>query len=221
MHKTNLAILGLGSRSTIFYLNELNILYNKIKGGYSTCPFILLNTNFNTINSLLPNPSSQLDKVLSTYVNKIEALDITHLLIPNITLHETIDRIKTKKNILHPIALTIKKIKQNNWNTVVLFGSFFSMNSTYIKNAFNANGIKVVLPSQEDMLFIDEVRKRIYSETESMQLIEKYHSLLHNYSVIHPVILCCTELSILKPKNNELILDMAEVQLQEAVQFVM
>ena len=92
MSKTQLAILGLGSRSTLYYLEQLNKVYNTKNGGYSTCPFFLLNTDFDTINPLLPNTSVQLDAILQSYLYQIEALDVAELLIPNITLHETIDR---------------------------------------------------------------------------------------------------------------------------------
>lgn len=217
MQKMKLAILGLGSRSTLFYISELNRLYNQEKGDYSTCPFLLLNADFNSINSLLPNASKQLDDAVSNYTSEIEKLNAQHVLIPNITLHETIDRLKIAKNILHPIHLSIKKIKENNWNKVVIFGSYFSMNASYIKNQFSDNRIEVLLPTQEDMLFIDEVRKHIYNETESVTLIEKYHQLINAYSVHHPVILSCTELSILKPKGNKNVLDMADLQIEEAI----
>ena len=217
MPETKLAILGLGSRSTLFYLSELNRLYNEAKGGYSTCPFVLLNTDFNTINALLPNPSKELDAALSIYTSKIETYNIQQVLVPNITLHETIDRLNITKNVLHPVHLSIKRIKENNWTKVVLFGSLFSMNATYIKNQFVANGIEVILPSQEDMLIIDNVRKQIYSETETAELIEKYHSIINTYTAQHPVVLSCTELSILKPKGNKNLLDMADVQIEEAI----
>ena len=221
MLETKLAVLGLGSRSTLYYLSELNRLYNQAKGDYSTCPFVLLNTDFNAINSLLPNLSNELDAALSVYISEIETYNIQHVLIPNITLHETIDRLQITKNVLHPVHLTIKKVKENNWTKVVLFGSLFSMNATYIKNQFVANGIEVLQPSQEDMLFIDNVRKQIYNETETSELIEKYHSLFNIYSTNNPVIISCTELSILKPKGNNNILDMADVQIEEAIKHCM
>ena len=221
MLETKLAVLGLGSRSTLYYLSELNRLYNQAKGDYSTCPFVLLNTDFNAINSLLPNLSNELDAALSVYISEIETYNIQHVLIPNITLHETIDRLQITKNVLHPVHLTIKKVKENNWTKVVLFGSLFSMNATYIKNQFVANGIEVLQPSQEDMLFIDDVRKQIYNETEASELIEKYHSLIDSYSTNNPVILSCTELSILKPKGNKNLLDMADVQIEEAIKHCM
>ncbi|QRM90261.1 hypothetical protein FG167_13785 [Lacinutrix sp. WUR7] len=217
MPETKLAVLGLGSRSTLFYLSELNRLYNQAKGGYSTCPFVLLNTDFNAINVLLPNPSEELDAVLKTYISEIETYNLQQILIPNITLHETIDRLHIAKDVLHPVNLSIKKIKANNWNKVVLFGSLFSMHASYIKNQLLANGIEVALPTQEDMEFIDDVRKQIYNETETTELIEKYHSLINSYSTNNPVIISCTELSILKPKGNNNVLDMADVQIEEAI----
>lgn len=221
MPKTKLAILGLGSRSTLFYISELNRLYNNEKGDYSTCPFVLLNTNFNSINTLLPNTSKQLDAVVSEYIKEIETFEAAHVLIPNITLHETIDRLDITKNVLHPISLSLKKMKENNWNSIVLFGSLFSMQASYIKDQFLNNGVEVILPTEEDMLFIDAIRKQVYNETESVAFIEKYHSLINAYTTKNPVLLACTELSILKPKENKNMLDMAAIQIEEAIKKVL
>lgn len=221
MNKTKLAILGLGSRTTSFYLSYLNTIYNKKVGAYSTCPFLLLNADFNAINSLLPNTSEQLDLVVSQYTNEIESFNVDYLLFPNITLHETIDRLSISKNILHPVRLSIQKIKENKWKKVVLFGSLFSMKSNYIKEQITTNGIEVILPNEEDMVFIDEVRKQIYNETESDDLIKKYHAMIYKYTALNPVLLSCTELSILKPKGNKMLLDMAVIQMEEAIKQIL
>ncbi|WP_452229919.1 aspartate/glutamate racemase family protein [Lacinutrix sp. MEBiC02404] len=221
MPKPKLAILGLGSRSTLFYISELNRLYNNEKGDYSTCPFVLLNTDFNSINALLPNTSKQLDAVVNAYIKQIETFDAPHVLIPNITLHETIDRLDITTNVLHPISLSIKKMKENHWSKVVLFGSYFSMQASYIKDHFLDNGMEVILPTEEDMLFIDDVRKQVYNETESVALLEKYHSLINGYAAKNPVILSCTELSIVKPNGNKKVLDMAAIQIEEAIKKVL
>jgi aspartate racemase len=222
MEQRSLAILGLGSRSTLFYLAELNKHYLQKKGGYSTCPFTLLNTNFDGINSLLPNPSKPLETITQQYITDLEKMEGEHLLIPNITLHETIDRLTISKHILHPVHLTVSKLKAQGWNTVVLFGSMHSMQSAYIRSIFNSNGIEVSLPSTEDMLTIDDVRKQVYAETETISLIEKYHSLIETYSKTDPVVLACTELSILKPKQaHQHLLDMAQVQIKAAVDCVL
>ncbi|WP_111710013.1 aspartate/glutamate racemase family protein [Lutibacter citreus] len=217
MDKTTLSILGLGSRTTSFYLSELNRLYNEKNGGYSTCPLLLLNTNFNSINSLLPNTSQELDDIIQHYITELEKLDINHIIIPNITLHETIERIKINKNIINPILLTISKIKQNKRNKIVLFGSLHTMKSAYLQAHFKAKNIDVILPSEDHMFFIDKVRKQIYNKTETKDLIDTYHLLLEKYSEKNLVVLSCTELSILKPLDNKNLLDMAQIQIEEAI----
>ncbi|WP_366185882.1 aspartate/glutamate racemase family protein [Flavobacterium ovatum] len=217
MSKATVGLLGLGSRSTLYYIKELNRLYNQKKGGYSTFPFVMLNADFDTINPLLPNTSEALDTVVQTYIDELEKLSITTILIPNITLHETIDRLDVQRKILHPLALAVEKIIEQEWSTIVLFGSLHSMESNYIRSYFNAKGIEVQLPSQEDRLFIDDFRKQTYSETETPNLIASYHSILNKYTKIFPVVLACTELSILKPTDNNRIIDMAQLQIEKAV----
>lgn len=217
MTKTKLAILGLGSRSTLHYLKELNKLYHLEKGDYSTCQFTLLNTNFNAINQLLPNTSVALDAILQNYINEIEQFDIEEILVPNITLHETIDRLNIQKTILHPLALTLAKIQENKTKEIVLFGSKYSMQANYIRSYFESNQIAIILPNQEEMLLIDEVRKQIYNKTETTELINKYFSIIDKYSKNNLIVLACTELSILKPTNQTNIIDMAQLQIEAAI----
>ena len=215
--KSKFVILGLGSRSTTYYISNLNEIYNAKVGGYSTCPFTLLNTDFNSINMLLPNTSTELDVVVLEHIKQIDKLDAAYLLVPNITLHETIDGLNIAKNILHPVHLSIKKIKEKNKQKVVLFGSLFSMKSGYISDQFKTNDIDVFLPDENDMVFIDQVRKHVYNQTETLEVIEKYQEILDKYSKDNLVVISCTELSIINPKENKMVLDMAELQMMEAV----
>lgn len=217
MSKENIVLLGLGSRSTLYYIEQLNRLYNKKMGGYSTFPFMMINTNFDTINSLLPNPSNELDAVLTEYMTRLEKLEITVILIPNITLHETIDRLKIRKKLLHPLVLTTNKIIEQEHSTIFLLGSLHTMESNYVSSYLERKGISVEIPSKEDRLFIDTVRKQVYAKTETPDLIVAYHKMLAKYTEKFPVILACTELSILKPINNNRIIDMVQLQVEEAV----
>ena len=221
MKKIKFGVLGLGSRSTLFFIKELNRHYNQKTGGYSTCPFLLLNTNFDTINSLLPHTSQELDNLIQKRLNELEQMDIIHMLIPNITLHETIDRLVIEKSVIHPIHLSVSKIKQHNWHKIVLFGSLYTMKSDYISSIFNTNGIEIELPTQKDMLLIDEVRKQIYANKETDEIITKFHLLIKKYTEKNPVVLACTELSIFNPINNNDLLDMAQVQIVKAVKTVL
>lgn len=212
-----LGVLGLGSRSTLFYLKELNTAYQIEMGGFSTFPLILLNTNFDKINQLLPYSSSELDAIVLQYLNKFEAFGVNKIIVPNITLHETIDRLGISSEIIHPIHLTITQIKKAKINQIVLFASIFTMQSSYIKDLFERENIEVILPHQEEMLFIDHVRKMVYLKKESKETIAEYNVLIDKYSKINFVVIACTELSILTNPKNDRIIDMAFLQIQSAI----
>lgn len=215
--KTQLCVLGLGSRSTLFYIEKLNEQYNAYVGSFSTCPFILLNTNFDTINSYLPNDFDHLESQLEFYLEKIKGLKISDLIIPNITLHETWDRLDENVEITHPVYKTIKLLKKKRVNKIVLFGSKYSMESSYLVSYFNSNQIEVVQPEEDKIYFLDELRKLIYNNKETSQELELYHNLLEFYSKNTPVVVACTELSILT-RRSENIYDMAMIQIESAVQ---
>jgi aspartate racemase len=220
MDKPTLGILGLGSQTTAFYLIELNRVFNEKKGGYSTCPLVLFNTNFDAINSLLPNVSYELDDIVQSYISELEKTAVEHLLVPNITLYETIDLLKFKKKILHSVDICVSKMKDQKRKQVVLFGSLHIMKSEYIRTSFANNDIKIVLPTEENMQFIDQIRKDVYAEKQTEELITNYHLMIEKYTANHSVILACTELSIFKI-NNKNVLDMAQLQIEEAVKKVL
>ncbi|MBQ0787755.1 MAG: aspartate/glutamate racemase family protein [Oceanihabitans sp.] len=139
-----------------------------------------MNTNSDTINSLSPNTSQELDTFVQAHLDALEQMDIKLILVPNITLHETIDHLVIEKNVIHPIHLTVSKIKQNKWSKIVLFRSLNTMKSDYTPSLFNTNSIEIEFPTQKNMLLIDEVRKQIYANKETDELITKHYLLTKN-----------------------------------------
>lgn len=214
----SLGLLGLGSRTTLFYIKELNRLYFDKKGGYTTCPFKLWNANFDVINNLLPESSAKLDVLLQNCLTELQNLKVDAILIPNITLHETADKINEVSGIIDPVRLTIAKLKERDFNKVALFGSLYTMESDYLKVKFNNEGISVILPSQEERLLIDNIRKNIYRETDSMELLKEYNNIIEKYARQYPVILACTELSIGWNGSHIEVFDMSRIHLRIAVE---
>ena len=68
MSDNKLVVIGLGSRSTAFYLQALNKEYNAKFGGYSTCPLVLYNVNFHAINTLLPRRFKSVKRRITTII---------------------------------------------------------------------------------------------------------------------------------------------------------
>ncbi|MCX7548162.1 hypothetical protein OS188_09370 [Xanthomarina sp. F1114] len=210
-----LGILGLGNRSTLFYIDTLNTAYNNEEKAYSTFPFLLYNTDFNEINPYLPDNFKKLLPTLSECFNQLERLPISHLLVPNITLHEAIDKLKTPFPILHPLALSLNYLKENKKEQVVIFGSKYTMTSRYISNYLAKEDIEATSPSKKDMEFIDNLRTKIYSNSETPSEIEAYNMLVKKYSRNALVMIACTELSILKSSID--VLDLTCLQVEKAL----
>ncbi len=214
----SLGILGLGSFSTLFYIEELNHLYHSKMEGYSTFPFKMLNVNFDAINNLLPTPSKQLENLVQQALNELIDLKVDVILVPNITLHETIDQLNLNIEIIHPLTCTLDEIQKNRCQKVILIASYHSMNSNYIKSYLTRNEIEVILPSEADMLFIDAVRKEIYANNSSSQTLEKYNLIIDKYAKKAAVVIACTELSLAFKNTNELeVYDMSRIQIQKAI----
>ncbi|MFT6103139.1 MAG: aspartate racemase [Candidatus Endobugula sp.] len=234
-----LGLLGLGSRSTLFYLKKLNQKYQAKKGGYSTCPLLLLNANFDDINPYLPNLTKPLDAQLSSYFSEFSALAVRRIIIPNITLHESYDRITNavaseKVSVIHPIKLTIDALKKDQQKKIVIFGSSYTSTSSTLSQHMKNQGILTVMPAAEDIDTLDKIRQRFYDNSESNEELSTFITLLQKYQQQHAVVIACTELSIAFEESgksittrervkdrtsvvNNAVYDMAILQIQEAL----
>lgn len=208
-------VLGLGAASTAFYLQEIHRKFNLKNEEFSTCPLLLYQVDFQEINPFLPNDFLQLVPILKLVIADVKKLAITKILVPNITLHETLDKIDLPFTICHPVKLTISYFKENNLQKAVLFGTNYTMNSSYLKTNFAAGFIELNVPTAEDQLEIDQFRKKVYLKEESTEDIKKYQSLINKYAACAPIIIACTELSMYSAGINGNCIDMAELQIEE------
>lgn len=220
-HSPSLGILGLGSRSTLFYIEQLNRQYNNAIGGDSTCPLLLLNSDFNRFNPYLPNQFSQLEPALVEYLDIFSRIGIQQLLLPNITLHESYDRLSQQQtqgiNVVHPVLSTIERLKKDGVTEIILFGSRHSMLSTVLQSHFTQAGISVAAPKEEDISAIDNIRQQVYAEKESTDDIDNFHRLISNYQESSTVVIACTELSVIQTIESPGIYDMAYIQIDKFI----
>lgn len=216
--KTTVGLLGLGSRSTVFYLEKLNALYQELNKGYSTFPCVVLNIDFNSINPYLPDKTSDLLHNLKPVIKDLERLAIDHLVVPNITLHETLERITMRTRIIHPVMLCIERLHFYKKKKVTLIGSCYTMNADYVLKAFQKEEIAVETPTFKDQKVIDALRKKVYNRQETEEDLLAFRRLLETYKANSTVIICCTELSVINSEpNNAHSIDMALLQIEKAI----
>lgn len=210
-------MLGLGNYSTLHYIDLLNRRFQQKNDEYSTFPFLLYNTDFQNLNPFLPNQFDELIPKVRHYIESIKALNINYLIVPNITLHETLDQLDLEIEIAHPLHLAIAKIKESKSQKACVFGTQYTMNSSYIKSTFKDNGIEIISPSNEDQLAIDAFRVKQYLGTSTPAEIQHFNILKFTYSTEFPVLIACTELAVGVKENEDNIVDMAMLQVEETI----
>lgn len=208
-------VLGLGTVSTAFYLKEIHRKYQEKNHQFSTCPLLVYQIDFQEINPFLPNQYEVLISKLKETLKEITTLGIAKLLVPNITLHETLDQIEIPLEICHPVDLTLKHLKDNQISEVYLFGTLYTMNSEYLKSRFLAKKVKVLQPVESDQKWIDDFRKKVYQGTETLEEITFFQTLIRKYYETNVVVIACTELSVFSLKENPSCIDMMDLQIEE------
>ncbi len=209
---SSLGLLGLGARTTSFYLTYLNKIYTENFNGDGTFPLTLVNTNFDQINRYLPAQFDKLALVLKPYLSQVNC---ARLIVPNITLHETLDVMRTS-NLIHPVYETIRFLQQDNCSKVILLGSQYSMKAPYLSDMLKVNGIDVMKPLEDEQIQLDIWRKRIYAYQETTSDVLAYQGLIRSYSLIAPIVVACTELSLITPQTQSNIYDMTRIQMRAA-----
>lgn len=213
----NLAVLGLGQLTTAYYLAQLNRAYQIDKGEDSTCPLTLFNADFNEINPYLPSQFEKLVPAVMPYLERLKAYQ--KVVIPNITLHETLDRIpnitQTVPGLLHPVDLTLDAIVGSNISEVVLLASSYTATSPYLRHKFQARGVTIKPYSEAER--IDAYRRKIYSGKATPQDAAALNQLTLEALQDTSVVVACTELSIVNTHHHPAIFDMTTIQIKAAI----
>ncbi|MEC5167415.1 aspartate racemase [Flavobacterium sp. PL11] len=212
-----IVILGLGARSTLFYQEKLHQLYFQLKGNYGTFPFILNQLDFNLVNPFLPENIAIISPILQYELKKYDVTDV-YLLVPNITIHQILDRMNFRLNIIHPFKLLIKELANRKERKIVLFGTKFTNNNNYLTYFIDEKLIENLITAE--MLFLDELRKKVYAYLETEQDLMIFNTLISKYSKNYIVIIACTELSIINRNKSTNVIDLSWLQCVESLQLI-
>jgi aspartate racemase len=214
MKQEYIGVLGLGEKSTQIYTNKLNEYYRSLYGDFSTCPYKMLNTDFNKINPFLPNEFDKFLPYLKEQLLELNEMGVFQILIPNITLHIVLDQLELPSEvydkIVHPIKKSIDLLKEEGISQITIIGTRHTSVSKSFIDYFVKLGIDVNVMSNENIKKIDELRIAVYEKGYSPQLERKLFSITSQYN--NPL-LCCTELSILNKGSFEL--DLVKTQLEQ------
>lgn len=208
------AVWGMSGSATRWYMQRIQ----SAVGTEATPP--LYPTDFEAINALLPSPSEALETLLETQLATLPR-SIRHLLVPNITIHHTLDGMDLHERfgleLLHPVAETVRALQAQGLDRAVFFGTRHTMQPGYLSQALEANGIEIVFPSTEHIQLVDQHRLRVYEGTSTPEQDQAFNALVRAYADKQPVVLACTELSMTFAGQHRNVFDMARLQVDAFV----
>lgn len=216
-----IGIPSLGSQSKNFYELTLTHLYQNKHGLSSDCPLFFLDVDFDKINAHLPDHFEALLPLLLNMINALVAKNVDTILIPNITLHASIEKLdlrpENKKRIINPIFSGIEALQTDGIREITLIGTRHTMGSKLIAQFFENEDIKVNSPDAEDITLIDKLRLTVFESGYSEILESDMHAIIKRYE---HVVVACTELSILNSDNKNIhnkCYDLARIQMAKAI----
>ena len=193
-----IGLLGMGRDATEFYLDKIKSEWNKKNGTKSACQILIHSIDFEEINALLPYHFEKLEPIIEKHLIDLNQLGIDRIVVPNITMHLTIDRLalppEIQNKIVHPFRETIHQLKLRDIQEISLFGTRHTMNSELIKAYFETEGFKIHELRENDIEQIDQLRLDVFENGASKKEQNSLSEIVANYP--NPVLIC-TELSLI------------------------
>ncbi|WP_249596080.1 aspartate/glutamate racemase family protein [Peribacillus frigoritolerans] len=223
--KTIGLIGGMSWESSLEYYRIINEEVKAKLGGLHSAKCILYSVDFEEIERCQAEGDWESSgKLLGDAALSLEKAGAEMILICTNTMHKVIGYIEEKVSlpILHIADSTAKQIQKSKISTVGLLGTKYTMEQDFYKTRIETNGIKVLIPTDEDRKVINKV---IYEELclgEIQQSSRDYYKKVIKGLVddgVEGIILGCTEIGLLvKPEDSEVpLFDTAVIHAIEAV----
>ncbi|MFJ7513110.1 aspartate/glutamate racemase family protein [Peribacillus simplex] len=223
--KTIGLIGGMSWESSLAYYRLINEEVKVKLGGLHSAKCILYSVDFEEIERYQAEGDWESSgKLLGDVALSLEKAGAEMIVICTNTMHKVVGYIEEKVSlpILHIADSTAKQIQKSKISTVGLLGTKYTMEQDFYKTRIESNGIKVLIPNDEDRKVINKV---IYEELclgEIQQSSREYYKKVIKGLVddgAEGIILGCTEIGLLvKPEDSEVpLFDTAVIHAIEAV----
>ncbi|WP_404469572.1 aspartate/glutamate racemase family protein [Sutcliffiella horikoshii] len=216
---------GMSWESSVEYYRIINQEVKRRLGGLHSAKCLLYSVDFHEIERYQSGGAwDKAGEVLGDAARSLEMGGADFIVICTNTMHKVVKDIESKITIplLHIADATAAQIKEKGINSVGLLGTRYTMEQDFYKSRLETNGIKVIVPSEQEREIINKV---IYEELCLGKIQEKsrdyYKKVIHGLieSGAKGIILGCTEIGLLvKPEDSNVpLFDTAYIHALEAV----
>lgn len=217
---SKLVVVGLGQAATAWYVSELHRRYALHRDPWSTCPLTLHQLDFQTINPHLPAGYEALKPLLTQVCQDLRAYAPEAVLVPNITLHATLDRLDAVTwEWVHPVPLATEVLRSG---PAYILGTRHTWGQGYLPDAFEGAGIAPLEPPAHVVALNDALRLDVDAGTATDHQVQAWALEVVKLAAEAPVVLACTELSMAASSLQlENTVDLADLQLNAALEVVL
>jgi aspartate racemase len=216
---------GMSWESTVLYYRWINEETRRSLGGLHSAPIIMVSVNFQEVEALQHQADwAAAGALLAKRARQVEAAGADLLLICTNTMHKVAAEVEAAIRIplLHIADATAHRIKQSGIKTVGLLGTKFTMEQDFYRGRLEQQGLKVLVPSDEDREIIHRViyqelclgHVRENSRAEFLRIIEDLSA-----AGAEGVIEGCTEIVMLVQQQHTAVplFDTTAIHAREAV----
>jgi aspartate racemase len=194
---------GLAPESTKEYYDRIIKTYYERKGDYGYPEIIIYSVNFQKyVNWQNAGDWQAAAEDMIKAIASLKTAGAEFGVIATNTMHKVFDEVQESSEIplISIMAATADAIKARGFSKVGLLGTIFTMKESFYKDALTNKGIEVILPTDEEMEFVNRV---IYDELTIGEF--KSESRAHFVDIVKKmngggaegVILGCTEIPLL------------------------
>ena len=201
-------IMGTSWKSSKEYYEMINQFVNDKLGGHHCAEMIMVNVNFQeVINNFHNNDWNSMNMLLFNVANTLETAGADLIAICTNALHNCADYVseKIKIPLIHIADATGREILKDGLKKVGLLGAKCTMCLDFYKKRLANYGIEVIIPTEEDMNYVDHV---IFDELCKGKFIEESKKSFLNIikklekAGAQGVVLGCTEIPMLIKKED-------------------
>jgi len=194
---------GMSDKATMEYYRFINEKVNAHLGGWEIAETLIQGVNFGNIEYYVRNGAwDEARDYLERKAKLLEAGGADLVICVSNTMHKVLDRLPGLLSVpfIHITEATAQAIVAQGLNKVALLGTKPVMEADYIKQAYAAYGIEIIVPEQSQQLEIDRI---IFDELVKGKILSESKEYYVQVSEIlglqgaQGVILGCTEIFLL------------------------
>ncbi len=195
---------GMGPESTIPYYHD--IVYGVQEAlGESIFPELSIESVnvFKVLGLCSEKKYDELTEYLMKAINNLARSGADFAALSANTPHIVFDRLKAQSSIplISIVEATCEEAKRRGLMKIGLIGTIFTMTGEFFKTPFEKEGIQVIIPSESEMVLINEkISKELelgIVKEETLRYFQNIISRMRDEDGIEAIVLGCTELPLL------------------------